>query len=192
MSSIPIRIMSIPFDETVDLMCFPKIPEATFRTLAFSMILPYLERYLIKTMQEALPFIKDETLSGQIKQFIGQEAQHYNQHMQLNKIIRESLHCTSELKAIEEALEKDYDNFSRNKSLKFNLPYAQGFEAVTYTEAIHYFEKNIYSLMKKGPIKDLFIWHTTEEIEHGTVAFDAYQHLHRKMPGDLRQFQPQV
>ena len=52
------------------------------------MTLPYLEPYLVRTMREALKHCTDPNVAQQVRQFIGQEAQHYRQHSVLNDMIR--------------------------------------------------------------------------------------------------------
>ena len=96
------------------------------------MTLPYLEPYLIRTMREALEHCTDPVIAQEVRQFIGQEAQHYRQHAVLNDMIRSISPELEGLREIEDQLAADYKRFTQTKSLKFNLAYAEGFEAATF------------------------------------------------------------
>ena len=80
------------------------------------------------------------------------------------------------LAEFERALDDDYRRFTETKSLKFNLAYAEGFEAMTTAMARLAFESR--SLERMHPaVCHLFSWHLIEELEHRTVAFDVYHHV---------------
>ena len=65
---------------------------------------------------------------------------------------------------------------TKTKSLRFNLAYAEGFEAVTMHVVKHLMEPNGF-----GEDLPMFLqmweWHFVEELEHRTVAFDVYDHV---------------
>ena len=116
---------------------------------------------------------------------IGQEAQHFRQHRVLNDILRG---CHSEyagLQAIEDRMEADYQYFTKTKSLKFNLAYAEGFEAATCALARNSLQ---YVDMEAEPcgIGRLLSWHLTEEIEHRTVTFNIYEHPWRNVTKNVK------
>ena len=73
-------------------------------------------------------------------------------------------------------LEADYRRFSKTRSLRFNLAYAEGFEALTTASARFAFENGVGSKMT-AHARDLFTWHLLEELEHRTVAFEVYAHV---------------
>ena len=172
MSDMPIRIMQFEFDEDA---LKASIPNLHFE-LGLSMTLPYLEPYLIRTMRESLKQTTDTSVASDVKQFIGQEAQHFRQHRVLNDMLRNCDSAYAGLQAIEDEMEADYQRYTKTKSLKFNLAYAEGFEAATCALA-----RNV---LKHGDLDGgscgvgrLLSWHLTEEIEHRTVTFNIYDHL---------------
>ena len=76
----------------------------------------------------------------------------------------------------EAELDRDYHRFTESKSLRFNLAYAEGFEA--FTCALACFSLQTASFDRMHPaVRELFAWHLMEEIEHRTVAFDVYEHV---------------
>ena len=101
--------------------------------VAFSLTMPYLEPYLIRTFRSVADDITDPGLAADVKEFIGQEAQHFQNHRRINEIIKAQLgpDVAADLQAIEDRLDADYRRFNASKSRRFNLAYAEGFEAMT-------------------------------------------------------------
>ena len=77
-------------------------------------------------MRAALEHCTDPVVAQEVRQFIGQEAQHFRQHAVLNDMIRSISPELEGLREIEDQLEADYQRFTNTKSLKFNLAYAEG------------------------------------------------------------------
>lgn len=164
--------------------------------VAFSLTMPYLEPYLIRTYRSVLARITDPALADDVRAFIAQEAQHFQNHRRVNEIIRAQLgeEVGATLRAIEDRLDDDYQRFTNEASDRFNLVYAEGFEAMTCAMAITMFEQaaagtsDVFTSF--GPWQQLWAWHAAEEVEHRTVAFDVYEHLTaswlRRVLGALR------
>lgn len=171
---ITVRKLHFELPERMDLLnVVAGHPEESVFNVALSLLLPYLEPYLIRSMHQAKESVKDPGLAADIDGFNGQEGQHYRQHKRFNDVVRQG---TQGLEAYEERLSADYHRFSSQRSLRFNLAYAEGFEA--YTSAMALFSLEIGLLERFDPsAKDLFQWHLMEELEHRTVAFDVYQHV---------------
>lgn len=173
-SSITVRRMPFRFPSKIDSLIVKDYPEESFLFIGLSLLLPHLEPYLIRSMIEAKKKIQDAALLLDVDAFIGQESQHYRQHALFNKALQLDPH--KDLAALEAALADDYERYSKTRSLRFNLAYAEGFEALT--AAMTVFTLKFKYLDKIDPeIKDLFRWHMVEELEHRTVAFDVYQHV---------------
>ena len=171
MNDMPVRIM----DFDIDREDIRKSVPALARGLGLSMTFPYIEPYLIRTMRGALEFATDEQLIQDVKQFIGQEEQHFRQHQKVNDVLRGLCPAYAELQVIEDELASDYQRFTTMKSLRFNLAYAEGFESATCSVARQ-------ELTRPEPgdtgIQRLLKWHGIEELEHRTVTFDLYHHLY--------------
>ena len=80
------------------------------------------------------------------------------------------------LEALERELSDDYQRFSRTKSLRFNLAYAEGFEALTMNAIKHLMEPDGFG-PDLPPFLEMVEWHFMEELEHRTVTFDVYEHV---------------
>jgi predicted metal-dependent hydrolase len=174
---MPVRVMDFEIDPSLVRDALPEV----FPAYGISMTLPYLEPYLVRTMRQALEHCTDPKVAQEVRQFIGQEAQHYRQHAVLNDMIRSINPEMEGLRAIEEQLEVDYQRFTNTKSLKFNLAYAEGFEAVTFAGGCANFRNRVFdrlNTIQNSDLLRLFIWHALEEIEHSTVSFNIYDHLY--------------
>ena len=174
MHDITIRQMPFEFPDEIDPMVIPGRPEESYGIVGLSLLLPYLEPYLIRTMKEARKKITDPDLRADLDAFNAQEGQHYRQHMKFNAAIRGF--GFPGLAELEAQLDADYKRFSQERSLRFNLAYAEGFEALTTASAHALFERGLHPDMNPH-MHDLLEWHLVEELEHRTVAFDVYDHV---------------
>jgi predicted metal-dependent hydrolase len=173
MDRITVRRMRFEFPAELDSVFIAGEPEESYTTIGLSLLLPYLEPYLIRSMKAARPLVKDEALRDDLDRFVAQEGQHYRQHRDFNDLFRDR--GFDGLRALEEEVDAEYRRWSETRSLKWNLAYAEGFEAMTTALALTYFESDKGSWHPTA--HDLFMWHLIEELEHRTVAFDVYQHV---------------
>jgi hypothetical protein len=176
MADITVRKIRFVFDEPIALDLPDEELGFVLPELGLSMTMPYLEPYLIRTMKVALGRIRDPVLAEDTRRFSQQEAHHYQNHAMLNDQIRAHFDApvAEALRAIEAALDADYRRFTETKSLRFNLAYAEGFEAMTCAGALAAAE---HGGLENLPGGEIWAWHMAEEIEHRTVAFGVYQHL---------------
>ena len=178
MADITVRKIRFSFDEPFSFEVTDEQLGEMLPPLALSMTMPYLEPYLIRTMRAALERITDPVLAEDVRRFSQQESHHYRNHALLNDRIRGQFDAAAAdaLRAIEADLEADYQRFTKTKSLRFNVAYAEGFEAMTCAGALASAEHGIFTdgMLPGG---EIWAWHMAEEIEHRTVAFDVFQHL---------------
>ena len=166
--------MPFEFDEEVDPIIVPGNPEQSFAMVAGSLLLPHLEPYLIRSMKAAEQEIDDPALLEDLRRFSAQEGQHYRMHMKWNATVRRA--GFPGLAKFEEELAEDYERFSRTKSLRWNLAYAEGFEAFTMSTVKLLMEPNGFG-EDLSPFMQMVEWHFVEELEHRNVAFDVYEHV---------------
>ena len=140
------------------------------------MITPYLEPYLIRAMRKVMTKVEDPEVKEDMQRFSAQGGNHYQQHMGVNEVFRKISAKPEAVMALEEKFKNDYESMYNSKSLRFNLAYAEGFEAVTTALSLAMLESGISKNDMSGPVADLMEWHLMEELEHRTVAFDAYEH----------------
>ncbi len=170
---MPVRRMNFEFADDMDLVFIQDDPRLSYFFVGAWMMLPYLEPFLIRTIQEAMGRIRDEALLEDMKRFCAQEGQHYRQHARANDIVRRRHPAGPRLMALEQEFEALLKRWSHEKPLRFRLAYAEGFESMTCAGARTQMEIGMFDDMKE-PIRGLMLWHIMEEIEHRTVCFDAY------------------
>ncbi len=172
---IYVRQMDFDFPQGIDPVVVEGDPEQSYLMIGLSLLLPYLEPYLIRTMKEAKKHINDPHLRDDLERFSAQEGQHYKQHIKLNEAL--NLEAFPKLPEMEAKLDADYRRFSKEKSLRFNLAYAEGFEALTTASARFTFERGATAGTHPA-VAALYNWHLVEELEHRTVAFDIYDDIY--------------
>ncbi len=181
MADITPRKMQFAFRDRLDPDLPPPILRELISGLAFSFTMPYLEPYLIRTMRAAMEGVDDPQLLEDMRRFSQQEGHHYRNHAVLNQRVREQLspETADRVQALEDALEADYQRFTKTKSLRFNAGYAEGFEVMTCSMVLAGFDRGMFDETlpdsMEGTIVDLTEWHWAEEVEHRTVAFDVFE-----------------
>ena len=172
--AITVRRLALEFPGSLDPVVVEGHPEESYMHVGISLLLPHLEPYLIRSMRSAREHVRDRQLRADLEAFIGQEGQHFRQHLRFNQALR--LGGFVGLAPLEVEIEADYQRFTRSKSLRFNLAYAEGFEAFTTALSRFSFESKLLDRLHPA-VHDLFLWHLVEELEHRTVAFDVYEHV---------------
>ena len=170
--AIIIRAFNFDFPDTLAPKWSPAHAVRSHMFNGFSLTMPYLEPYLIKTMQEAQALIDDPELLSDIRGFNGQEARHYQCHRRLNELLKTNGY--PELAEVETRLAASYARLS-NKSLRTRLAYNAGFESMTNGFTNWFISKRRHLFGDACPyVSSFWIMHMVEETEHKTVAFDAY------------------
>lgn len=181
--SITVRRVSFQFPDSLDDVLPGRDIVQESYLVAFSLTMPALEPYLIRTMRAIASKVTDDALAADLKAFIGQEAQHFQNHRRVNEMVLAQLSdpAATRIRGILDELDAEYHTFSEERSDRFNLVYAEGFEAMTCAMAMSMFERAANAPAGEpgltGEWASLWAWHAAEEIEHRTVAFAAYEHL---------------
>jgi len=173
---IPVRRMNFEFPDDMDLVFIEGDPAMSYYFVGAWMMLPYLEPYLIRTMQTAMEQVDDPVLREEMKRFCAQEGQHYRQHAKANEVVKRIHPAGPRLAELEKEVEALFAKWSAEKPLKFNLAYGEGFESMTCAGARTQIDVDMFGYMKE-PIRGLMYWHIMEEIEHRSVCFDVYEKL---------------
>lgn len=152
-------------------------PEFSQVVNAASLAMPFLEPYLVKIMREARPTITDPALREDLDLYIVQEATHSRQHKKFNETIAAAGY--SSVAELEGKLDSDYASLDEKRSARFNLAYAEGFEAMALAVGHMLIDEREYLFGDSdSAVASLVLWHFVEEIEHKNVAFDVFDHLH--------------
>lgn len=172
--SLIVRKMKFELDDDMDMLFVKDDPESSCYLNAISLMLPYLEPYIIRAFKQALPLVSNNDLRNNMELFIKQEAQHFQQHQRYNEVVRK--HYPG-VEKYEVRIKEDFDSFLEHKDIKFNIGYVEGFEALTTGMSIISLDGGMCS-RAEGTAGDLFRWHFCEEVEHRTIAYDVYHDLY--------------
>ncbi|GAB4440840.1 MAG: metal-dependent hydrolase [Turneriella sp.] len=158
-------------------------PRSEFGRLLFgamSLVFPEGERFFIRSVKHFASQINDATLAQDIKDFIGQEAQHGRVHEAFNKaVLGHDYDLEPFLKWYKETM---FDALEQRVTdilgPKLALSVTAAAEHFTATWAAHglssgYLEEHITN----QTMLDFMQWHAVEEIEHKHVAFDVLQQI---------------
>jgi hypothetical protein len=173
MSGLTVR--RIPFEFPGDLAPHWNAakPEWSHMVNGASLVMPYLEPYLIQCVRQGLPHIADPVLRAVAQDYCAQEGQHYRQHRRFNDLLIR--HGYPELRAHEEAMARTYARFLERRSLRFHLAYAAGFETMALAVGHWLVDDREYLFGGADPrVASLVLWHFVEEIEHKNAALDVY------------------
>lgn len=156
-----------------------KVPEFAHSYNAVSTVPAHVEPFLVKVMTKVKKVLdpKHEQLHRDIDIFNKQEIQHCKQHVAFNKKLYELGYAG--MADVEKPYKDDYERFLRDKSLRFNVAYCEGFEALGSTSAQVYFEDMAgYLDGADEAAMNLWKWHLAEEFEHREVCADVYRALY--------------
>ncbi len=169
---IIVRPFAFEFPDDLDPVWAPEHVVRSHLFNGFSLTMPYLEPYLIKTMHEATQHVSDPALLEDMRGFNGQESRHYECHARLNKLLRTNGY--PEFATVEARLAATFDRVSK-MSLRTRLAYSAGFECMTNGFTNWFINKRTELFGGTNPhIASFWLMHMIEETEHKTAAFDAY------------------
>ena len=136
---------------------------------------PFFERFLCTVTRTAKPKVSDPKLAADMAALIGQEAHHAHSFLSMNKLLSRRYPNVEEY----ERSARDYfENALRTDSLKRQLAFVAGYETFTYLAGMIVLDRYEEFMGCADPvIRALWVWHQVEEVEHGSVAFDAYRAL---------------
>lgn len=139
----------------------------------FSATFPLGEKEFINSVQLFKDKITDEKLKQEVKDFILQEAHHSVQHRKLNTYFEE---LGYDIEKVESFIGAKIQERVEHWSSEQRLARTVAAEHVTATMA-HYALTHPHTLDDTPEsFKNMLLWHSIEEIEHKSVAFDVYKH----------------
>ncbi len=173
-----ILVRRVQFEYPADLAAHwhPAKPEWSQVVNAASLLMPYLEPYLIDAIRAAIPRMRDPALIEEARAYVGQEAHHYRQHRRFNDLLIERGY--DGIREYEALLAEDYARLARERTLDFHLAYAAGFETMALAIGHLLIRMRVPFFRGADPaVSSLVLWHFVEELEHKHAAFGVYQHV---------------
>jgi uncharacterized protein len=177
--AIPVRTMQfeVPGNDEFHPLYIAGNAQLSYQHSAIGLYVAHLEPFFVKSLRRVIDRISDATLRDAADRFCRQEAQHYQRHVDFNKVIL--AHGYPGLAERAEQLKQEFDGFLASESDKFRIGYIEGFESYTTQLGLHLLGSGLYDHPRThAAFGELFKWHMLEEIEHRHVAFDVYRHFH--------------
>lgn len=174
-TTLPIRLIPFDFDQVKQPIWNKQHPEWSHMVNGTSLTMPYLEPFLIRTMREACKYCQNEDLNADVRGFIAQEGQHFQNHRKYNEMLKANGY--KDLEILEGLMVEEYKLF-QNRDLKWRLAYTAGFETLTLgvTDFLVHNRRLLFG--NSDPVvASLVLWHFVEETEHKNVAFDLFNDL---------------
>ena len=170
------RHIPFEFPDDINPQWIPNEPELSAMMNGASVIMPYLEPFLIRTVREAAKQIEDPELLSDAGGFMAQEGQHFRTHRRFNDLLKERSY--PELVALEEEMVKSYALLSK-RSLPTRMAYTAGFETMTMGVTKWLIVNRVkFFCGADTRVVSFILWHMVEETEHKRVAFDMYNALY--------------
>ena len=137
---------------------------------ALHMLFPAGERFFVRSVRAFWRQVDDPGLKARMRGFIGQEATHGREHQRAFALLaRDGLEYQSFL--------DEYDAFVQRREAQssplFNLAVTCALEHLTATLGAYSFSDPMMQTAHPT-MRDLMLWHSAEEVEHKSVAFDVY------------------
>jgi uncharacterized protein len=172
MSQITVRPKNFDFPEQIDrYWCGNNLFKTHFFN-SITLLFPDGERFMLWAIKSKLQQINDPQLKQEMMSFIGQEAQHAQQHEKFWHNLRQQGY---EFDTYLRFLKFFLFNICKNRlNTKFQLAMVAGVENFTSVVAELILEEDLFS-DSDSKLRELFEWHSAEEIEHKTVAYDVFQ-----------------
>ena len=152
-------------------------PEFAQMVNAASLAMPYLEPYLIRTMRQARPLIAEPRARRRTGSVLPAGSRALPRTPQVQRGT-EGACARKTVEKLEAVLADDYARLGRERSLRFNLAYAEGFESMALALGHMLIEDREFLFGGAEPaVASLVLWHFVEEIEHKNVAYGVFEHV---------------
>ncbi|HYD47129.1 MAG TPA: metal-dependent hydrolase [Terriglobales bacterium] len=173
--AIPVRKPSLDFAQPIPRFWFKGNFVATHFFNGLNMLFPDGERFFVKAVHDRLDRITDPVLREQAKGFAGQEGQHANQHEKYFDVLREQGY---QIDTFLRRFRKFCQLSNRWMPAPLRLSITAGAEHYTAIFGANVIEDRELLGDVHPTMRNLLLWHATEEIEHKSVAFDVLKATH--------------
>ena len=172
---IPLRKPNLQFDASIPRHWMNGNVFATHFFNGLNLVFPDGERFFVKAVHDHVDRITDPVLRRQAKQFAAQEGQHANQHEKYFDCLRAQGY------EIDQFLRRFHAFFRfTNHWLPARLRLAMTAGAEHYTAVLGGGAIEDFVLLADAhpTMRQLIVWHATEEVEHKAVAYDVLRATH--------------
>jgi hypothetical protein len=139
---------------------------------ALSAMLPGGEKFFIDTARQLLPALGDPGLASDCRSFIAQEAAHSHQHRRYNDRLSQAGYAVG---VLERTIAMQIQILTALLPLRWRAGFAAAFEHFTALIAEAALANRYWLEGARSEYGALWSWHSAEEIEHKSVAFDVFE-----------------
>ena len=168
---IPVRRPGFAFGSDIPRAWLAGNVVATHFFNGLNLVFPDGERFFIEAVRDHLDELDDEALKRQVKGFFGQEGRHAHEHERYFEALEaQGYEIRSFLRR--------FERFSRlsTRWLPKSLRLSMTAGAEHYTAVLGGFVFDDPLIDQAHPtMRQLIVWHATEEVEHKAVAYDVLQ-----------------
>lgn len=169
--------LDFKLDSTIPKYWFDNDPVKTRMLEAVCATFPEGEKYFIQSVRHFREKIQSPKLKEEVRQFIRQESQHGIIHTQFNDLLRQQGLPISKL---EEALKQKLAFNQKKLSPEMNLAITAACEHLTACFVDCFFRNHeTMAGVKDARVLAMLAWHSIEEMEHKSVAYDVMEYVAR-------------
>lgn len=175
MTKLEVRRPPFEFEDDVPFLWNETSPAFSAQMNAVSFVAIAFEKYIVRTIRDALPRIDDAEVAEEAQAFLRQEAQHSAAH---SRHVAALCRRYPGLSSVLDDVIASYDALFAARPLDYHLAYIATLEA-TFTPAFDFLIEQEARLFAPGDdrVASLFLWHFVEEIEHRSSALRVYRHV---------------
>lgn len=177
MDHIPVRRLKFSVDDLGpdDLVWSRTDPRFSVFINALGVHVPHFERYLCRALARARGQITDARLAADVAAINGQEAQHAKTFLKVNRALAARY---PKVAAFDAAADADFRTRAERDDLRRAAGFTAGYETFTFLAGLIILDNHERWFADAHPVmKAIWVWHQVEEVEHGAVAFEVWQHL---------------
>lgn len=179
MSQITVRQMNFDFPEQIERYWYGNGPFKTHFFNSITLLFPDGEQFMLRTVKRQIKQIDNPQLKQEASAFVGQEAQHAVQHEKFwNNLRQQGYEFDTYLRFLRFILFEVCEN---QLSIGLKLAMIAGVEQFSNVIAELTLRGELFAEAEPR-LKELFEWHSAEEIEHKTVAYDVLQNVTKSYP----------
>jgi predicted metal-dependent hydrolase len=166
------RPAPVSFDDSIPNHWFGGVAVATHIVNGVNLLFPSGERFFVRSVRRYLDRIDDPVLREQVKGFFGQEGRHAGAHERFFEVMEAQGY---EIRRFLEIYERiAWEVIEPRTSPELRLSVTVALEHFTAIMAENALAERILDEAHPA-LRELLLWHASEEIEHKAVAFDVLQ-----------------
>jgi predicted metal-dependent hydrolase len=172
------RRVRLAHADRVDPAWNPRHPELAYAADGVSLILPYGEPYIVRTIRRAVAELEAAghgELAADARLLAAQEARHHAEHRRFNDRM---VAVRPALARVERWMSRAYGWLERTRSAEFSRAFAASSETIAFSIArwADQHDDDVFEGVEPTTAA-LFRWHLAEEVEHKAVAHDVWAAL---------------